>query len=45
MRFATTPISAEIIQLVGGVAKIQVSDPAQVEHLLQIVLDGLRVRA
>jgi len=36
---------SEIIQLVGGVAKIQVSDPAQVEHLLQIVLDGLRVRA
>jgi AcrR family transcriptional regulator len=35
---------AEIIQLVGGVAKIQGTDPAQVEHLLQIVLDGLRTR-
>jgi AcrR family transcriptional regulator len=35
----------EIIQLVGGVAKIQVADPGQVEHLLQIVLDGLHVRA
>jgi AcrR family transcriptional regulator len=34
---------SEVIQLVGGVAKIPVNDPAQVEHLLQIVLDGLRV--
>jgi AcrR family transcriptional regulator len=35
---------AEIIQLVGGVAKIQGVDAEQVEHLLQIVLDGLRPR-
>ena len=34
---------SEVIQLVGGVAKIPVSDPGQVGHLLQIVLDGLRV--
>ena len=35
---------SEVIQLVGGVAKIPGTDPGQVEHLLQIVLDGLRVR-
>jgi AcrR family transcriptional regulator len=35
---------AEIIQLVGGIAKIQVQSPEQVEHLLAIALDGLRYR-
>jgi AcrR family transcriptional regulator len=35
---------AAVIQLVGGVAKIQGADAAQIEHLLQIVLDGLRTR-
>ena len=33
---------AEVIQLVVGVAKLPVEDPAQVEHLVGIVLDGLR---
>ena len=36
---------AEIIQMVGGIAKIPAGDPAQVEHMLQIALDGLRHRA
>jgi AcrR family transcriptional regulator len=36
---------AEIIQLVGGIAKIQGVPPEQVEHLIEIALDGLRYRA
>jgi AcrR family transcriptional regulator len=35
---------AEIIQLIGGIAKIQNLEPSQREHLLQITLDGLRYR-
>jgi AcrR family transcriptional regulator len=35
---------AEVIQLVGGIAKIQVSEPGQVDHILDIALDGLRYR-
>ncbi|MGA9858857.1 MAG: helix-turn-helix domain-containing protein [Solirubrobacteraceae bacterium] len=35
----------EIIQMVGGIAKIPAGDPEQVEHMLQIALDGLRHRA
>jgi AcrR family transcriptional regulator len=34
----------EIIQMVGGIAKIQGAPPAQIEHILQIALDGLRYR-
>jgi len=34
----------EIIQLVGGIAKIQGVPPEQVEHLIEIALDGLRYR-
>jgi AcrR family transcriptional regulator len=34
----------EIIQLVGGIAKIPGAEPEQTEHLLQIALDGLRYR-
>lgn len=34
----------EVIQLVGGVAKIPVSEPGEVDHILTIVLDGLRPR-
>jgi AcrR family transcriptional regulator len=34
----------EVIQMVGGIAKIQ-GDAAQIEHILQIALDGLRYRA
>jgi AcrR family transcriptional regulator len=36
---------AEIIQMVGGIAKIQGAEPEQVEHILDIALDGLRYRA
>jgi AcrR family transcriptional regulator len=34
----------EIIQIVGGIAKIPAAEPEQIEHLLQIALDGLRYR-
>ncbi len=33
---------AEVIQMVGGIAKIPTSDPVQIEHILDIALDGLR---
>jgi AcrR family transcriptional regulator len=36
---------AEVIQLVVGVAKLPAAQPGQVEHLLEIVLDGLRTSA
>jgi AcrR family transcriptional regulator len=35
---------AEVIQMVGGIAKIQGAEPEQVNHILQIALDGLRYR-
>jgi AcrR family transcriptional regulator len=35
----------DIIQMVGGIAKIATADPAQVEHILGIALDGLRYRS
>jgi AcrR family transcriptional regulator len=35
---------AEIIQLVGGIAKIPAADPEQIEHIIEIALDGLRHR-
>jgi hypothetical protein len=34
----------EIIQMVGGIAKIQGAEPEQIEHILDIALDGLRYR-
>ncbi len=34
----------EIIQLVGGIAKIEETAPGQREHILDIALDGLRCR-
>ncbi|MFL5864960.1 MAG: TetR/AcrR family transcriptional regulator [Solirubrobacteraceae bacterium] len=34
----------EVIQMVGGIAKIQGAEPEQVEHILDIALDGLRYR-
>jgi AcrR family transcriptional regulator len=34
----------EIIQLVGGIAKIEETAPGQREHILDIALDGLRYR-
>jgi AcrR family transcriptional regulator len=35
---------AEIIQMIGGIAKIPGAEPEQIEHMLQIALDGLRHR-
>jgi AcrR family transcriptional regulator len=35
----------EVIQMVGGIAKIQGAEPEQIEHILDIALDGLRYRA
>jgi AcrR family transcriptional regulator len=32
----------DIIQMVGGIAKIQASEPGQIDHILRIALDGLR---
>ena len=33
---------SEVIQMVGGIAKIPAADPQQIEHILEIALDGLR---
>jgi AcrR family transcriptional regulator len=33
---------ADIIQMLGGIAKIQASEPGQIDHILRIALDGLR---
>ena len=35
----------EIIQMVGGIAKIPGTEPGQIDHILDIALDGLRYRA
>jgi AcrR family transcriptional regulator len=35
---------SEIIQLVGGIAKIEETAPGQRDHILDIALDGLRYR-
>jgi len=35
---------AEVMQLVGGIAKIPVADPEQLDRLLDVTLDGLRYR-
>jgi AcrR family transcriptional regulator len=35
---------SDVMQMVGGIAKIPASDPAQLEHILRIALDGLRYR-
>ena len=35
---------SEIIQLIGGIAKIPGAEPEQIEHLIGITLDGLRYR-
>jgi AcrR family transcriptional regulator len=41
---ADTDLS-EVIQMVGGIAKIPAAEPAQVLHILDIALDGLRYPA
>ena len=33
-----------VIQMVGGIAKIQGAEPQQIDHILDIALDGLRYR-
>jgi AcrR family transcriptional regulator len=35
----------EVMQMVGGIAKIPTSGPGQIDHMLGIALDGLRYRA
>jgi AcrR family transcriptional regulator len=35
---------SQVIQMVGGIAKMQNVDPEQVQHVLSIALDGLRYR-
>jgi AcrR family transcriptional regulator len=34
----------EVIQMVGGIAKIPSSDPEQIDHILDMAIDGLRYR-
>jgi AcrR family transcriptional regulator len=41
---ADTDLS-QVIQLVGGIAKIPTTEPGQTDHILNIALDGLRYRA
>lgn len=41
---ADTSLS-DVIQMVGGIARITPGDPAQVQHILDLALDGLRYRA
>lgn len=35
----------EVLKLAGGVAKIPVQDPAEIDHILEMALDGLRYGA
>lgn len=35
---------AEVVQMLGGIAKIPTSEPGQIDHILEIALDGLRYR-
>jgi AcrR family transcriptional regulator len=34
----------EVVQMVGGIAKIPAADPAQIQRILAVALDGLRYR-
>jgi AcrR family transcriptional regulator len=34
----------EVIQMIGGIAKIPTSEPGQIDHILDIALDGMRHR-
>jgi AcrR family transcriptional regulator len=36
---------SEIVQMVGGIAKIPGTEPGQIDHILDIALDGLRYQA
>jgi AcrR family transcriptional regulator len=35
----------EVIQMIGGIAKITSVEPEQIDHILEMALDGLRYRA
>jgi len=35
---------AEVIHIVGAIAKIPATDPAQIEHILEVAPDGFRDR-
>jgi AcrR family transcriptional regulator len=35
----------EVVRMVGGIAKIPTDDPAEIQRLLSVALDGLRYRA
>ena len=35
----------DVVKMVGGIAKIQGTDPATVDRILSVALDGLRYRA
>ena len=35
---------ADVIQMMAGIGKIPTNDPAQLDHILRIALDGLRYR-
>jgi hypothetical protein len=35
----------EVIQMVGGIAKIPATEPEQIDNILDMALDGLRYRA
>jgi hypothetical protein len=35
----------EVIQMVGGIAKIPSAEAEQIDHILDMALDGLRYRA
>ena len=35
----------EVIQMIGGIAKIPSAEPGQIDHILDMALDGLRYRA
>jgi AcrR family transcriptional regulator len=36
---------SEVLQMIGGIAKIPATAPGQIDHILDIALDGLRYRA
>jgi AcrR family transcriptional regulator len=35
---------AEVIQMIGGISKIPTTEPGQIDHILDIALDGFRYR-
>jgi AcrR family transcriptional regulator len=35
----------EVMKLAGGIAKIPVEEPAEIQHILELALDGLRYRS